>query len=56
MSPGESKTIEVTFPTEYQAQNLAGKQATFEITAKNCASRSQPRSTIHWRKSWASTR
>jgi len=24
----------VTFPTEYQAQNLAGKQATFEITAK----------------------
>jgi len=34
MRPGESKTIEVTFPTEYQAENLAGKHATFEITAK----------------------
>jgi trigger factor len=34
MKPGESKTIEVTFPAEYQAPNLAGKLATFEITAK----------------------
>jgi trigger factor len=34
MRPGETKTIEVTFPTEYQAAHLAGKQATFEITAK----------------------
>jgi trigger factor len=34
MRPGETKTIEVTFPENYQAQNLAGKQATFEITAK----------------------
>ncbi len=34
MRPGESKTIEVTFPAEYQAANLAGKQASFEITAK----------------------
>ncbi len=34
MRPGESKTIEVTFPAVYQAENLAGKLATFEITAK----------------------
>ena len=34
MRPGESKTIEVTFPAEYQAENLAGKLATFDITAK----------------------
>ncbi len=32
--PGESKTIEVTFPENYQAENLAGKLATFDITAK----------------------
>jgi trigger factor len=34
MRVGESKTIEVTFPENYQAENLAGKLATFEITAK----------------------
>lgn len=34
MRPGETKTIEVTFPENYQAANLAGKLATFEITAK----------------------
>lgn len=34
MRPGDTKTIEVTFPAEYQAPNLAGKLATFEIVAK----------------------
>jgi trigger factor len=34
MRPGDVKTIDVTFPAEYQAPNLAGKAATFEITAK----------------------
>jgi trigger factor len=34
MSPGESKTITVTFPAEYGAAELAGKEATFDITAK----------------------
>ncbi len=34
MKPGESKTIEVTFPADYQAENLAGKLVTFEINAK----------------------
>ena len=31
---GEEKTIEVTFPEEYQAKNLAGKAATFDVTVK----------------------
>lgn len=34
MRPGESKTIHVTFPPDYGAANLAGKEATFDITAK----------------------
>ncbi|MGI4745178.1 MAG: trigger factor [Janthinobacterium lividum] len=32
--PGESRTIEVTFPEDYQAAELAGKAATFDVTAK----------------------
>ena len=31
---GEEKTITVTFPAEYQAAHLAGKDATFDITVK----------------------
>ncbi|MEM9086936.1 MAG: trigger factor, partial [Pseudomonadota bacterium] len=31
---GDEKTITVTFPEEYQADNLAGKEATFDITVK----------------------
>ena len=34
MSPGESRTIEVSFPADYGAAELAGKQASFEIAAK----------------------
>jgi trigger factor len=34
MSPGETRVINVNFPEEYQAKELAGKAATFEITAK----------------------
>ena len=34
MKPGESKTIEVTFPEDYANKDLAGKAATFDITAK----------------------
>ena len=34
LAPGESRTIEVTFPEDYQAAELAGKAATFDITAK----------------------
>ncbi|GGD04457.1 trigger factor [Aquisalinus flavus] len=31
---GEEKTIDVTFPEEYQAPHLAGKVATFDVTVK----------------------
>jgi trigger factor len=34
MRPGESRTIAVTFPEEYGNKDLAGKAATFDITAK----------------------
>ncbi len=34
MTPGETKVINVTFPEEYGAKELAGKAATFDITAK----------------------
>lgn len=34
LSPGESRTIEVTFPEAYGVADLAGKPAAFEITAK----------------------
>lgn len=33
MSAGETKEVNVSFPAEYAAQNLAGKQAVFTITA-----------------------
>lgn len=31
LSAGDAKTIQVTFPEEYQAEHLAGKQAEFDI-------------------------
>ncbi len=34
MKPGDSRVIDVTFPEEYGAKELAGKAATFDITAK----------------------
>ena len=42
MSPGERKTIEVTFPAEYGSKELAGKAATFDITAKSLKQRVTP--------------
>ena len=35
MKKGETKTITVTFPAEYQAENLAGKDAEFDITVNS---------------------
>ncbi len=35
MSAGESKTFDVAFPADYFAQELAGKTATFTVTAKS---------------------
>ena len=34
MKAGDEKTIDVTFPEEYQAENLAGKEAQFKINVK----------------------
>ena len=34
MAAGESRTISVTFPEQYQAAELAGKEASFAVTAK----------------------
>ena len=34
MKPGDFRVIDVTFPAEYSAAELAGKAATFDITAK----------------------
>ena len=34
MKAGEEKTIKVTFPADYQAENLQGKEADFKITVK----------------------
>jgi trigger factor len=34
MKTGEEKVIDVTFPEDYQAENLKGKQAQFKITVK----------------------
>jgi trigger factor len=33
-SAGEERTLEVTFPDEYPAEQLAGKAATFDVTVK----------------------
>lgn len=33
-SAGEEKTIDVTFPEDYQAEHLAGKEAQFELAVK----------------------
>lgn len=37
MSAGEEKTITVTFPEDYGARHLAGKEATFDVTVKEVA-------------------
>jgi trigger factor len=38
IAPGESRTVNVTFPTTYPAENLAGKSAAFAVTAKSIES------------------
>jgi trigger factor len=35
LAPGETRLINVSFPAEYGAKELAGKDATFDITAKS---------------------
>jgi len=42
MSAGEEKTIDVTFPENYQAENLAGKAVQFEIKVHEVAESTLP--------------
>jgi trigger factor len=43
MSPGEQREIAVTFPEDYQSEpNLAGKEATFEITVNEVKAKRLP--------------
>jgi len=42
MKKGEEKTIEVTFPEEYQAEHLKGKLATFDITVHSISTKQLP--------------
>ncbi|WP_040725129.1 trigger factor [Thiomicrorhabdus sp. Kp2] len=42
MKKGEEKTIEVTFPEEYQAEHLKGKAATFDITVHSISTKVLP--------------
>ena len=42
MSAGEEKTIEVTFPEDYHAENLKGKKADFVITVKKVEEKELP--------------
>jgi trigger factor len=42
MKPGETRTIDVTFPAEYGVATLAGKQANFEVTAHKVSRSSVP--------------
>ncbi|KZN13361.1 trigger factor [Marinomonas sp. TW1] len=39
---GEERSIEVTFPEDYQAENLKGKEATFKITVSEVAEQVLP--------------
>ena len=42
MSPGETRVVDVTFPAEYGAKDLAGKAAQFTITAKALKTYAKP--------------
>jgi len=42
MKKGEEKTIEVTFPENYQADHLKGKLATFDITVHSISTKELP--------------
>ena len=39
---GEDRKVEVTFPEDYQAEHLAGKAATFEVTVKEVKRKELP--------------
>jgi trigger factor len=48
---GDEKTISVTFPAEYQAAHLAGKEATFDVTVTEVAKPGELKLDDEWAKS-----
>ncbi len=40
--PGETRNVEVTFPEDYRAEELAGKAANFEVTVKEVREKELP--------------
>lgn len=42
LNPGESKDIQVTFPEEYHAEDLAGKEAVFAVTINDIKEKELP--------------
>lgn len=42
MNPGDQKDINLTFPAEYHAKELAGKETTFSVTVKEIKTRDLP--------------
>ena len=42
LKAGDEKTLDVTFPEEYGAENLAGKAATFEVTVHEVGAPNDP--------------
>lgn len=47
---GETKNVEVTFPEDYQAEDLAGKAATFVTTVHEVKSKEVPALDDEWQK------
>ncbi|MFO7982094.1 MAG: trigger factor [Desulfuromonadales bacterium] len=43
MKRGEEKNVNVTFPEDYGAENLAGKEATFQVTLKEIKEKTLPK-------------
>jgi len=40
--PGETRTVAVTFPAEYHAEHLSGREASFEVAVKEVREKSLP--------------
>lgn len=54
MATGEEKTFDLTFPADYQAQDLAGQTVSFEVKLKSVEAPQLPRSTPSSPSRWAS--
>jgi trigger factor len=49
--PGEARGVPITFPEDYQAKALAGKQAIFDVTVKEVARAIEPKAGDEFAKS-----